>query len=178
MPDLFEIAANERETVRVFAVDLPPVEAKPWLGDPDTIEASLGVALDHAHVEFFPAEDLKGLGLTQFLIDGYGIAEAEIAPHRTRLDDAGPYLLLLRARAFGGAALRLRPKPPLVPLGAYAQAGTEVAPPMPPRETAPGPAAPAPDAPVPPAAKSPLIALLIFLGLAVALILILLIPKL
>lgn len=175
--DLFEVATHERETVRVFAVDLQEKAAKAWLGVHSNIETALGSDLDPDHVEYFPAEDLKGLGLAQFLIDGHGIAEADVADDRDLLDEAGPALLLVRARAFRGAAVSLNPKAPLVPIGAYGQAPAEPSGPTPARPMDPAEQSQA----APDAGKAPrgsLTPVLIFLGLALVLFAVLLIPKL
>ncbi len=96
MTDPFDIAAAERETVRLFALDLPK---------PDIAEAAglLGVpALDPQHLELFPAKDLKALGLARYVTDGLGVAAADVAPDARKLDDAAGYILVVHAGAFGG----------------------------------------------------------------------------
>jgi hypothetical protein len=111
MLDLETVTPGERETVRVFAVNLEPQAAKAWVQVHSNLEAALGVPLNGHHLESFPAEDLAGMGLAQFLIDGYGIAEDDIPSDRTELDTAGPQILLIRARAFGAEGASLEPIP-------------------------------------------------------------------
>ena len=145
MPDPLHVIANERETVRVFVVDLAPTKAKTWAKVHSNIEAAVGAELDQDHMETFPSDDLKDFGLSQFLVDGYGIAEADIAPDKDRLDAAKPQIVLLRARAFGGTEVTLSPKVPLIHLGTYGQAKADPSAPTAPRtpEATPAPRAPA-----------------------------------
>ncbi|MEL7115130.1 MAG: hypothetical protein AAGP08_05980 [Pseudomonadota bacterium] len=177
MLEMLRVAEAERETVRVFAVALDPPRAKEWAKVHRNLETALGVPLDPDHLEHFPSEDLKGLGLTQFLIDGYGIDEPQIAADRDALDEAEPYVLLLRARAFKGAGVTLKPQPPLVALGVYGQAPAAASKPTAQRQIEPanlGATPPGPNTPP----KGSLIAILIFLGLALILFAVLILPKL
>ncbi len=174
------VAANERETVRVFELDLDGRDAEAFatLADPWPLQLALGAErLDAEHIEAFPARDLKGVGLAAYLIDGYGIAAEDIAPDRDALDAAGPYIVLLRARAFGGIAQTLSPEQPLHHLGTYSQAKAETPHLTPTRKDGPAPDM-KPTAPAEPApSRGPLIALLIFLGGAVTLFLVLFLAK-
>lgn len=176
MPDPLNVTEGERETVRVFAVDLDASAAARWLEVGSNLEAALGAKLDPAHIETFPATDLAGLGLSQYLIDGYGIAEADVAPDRAALDAAQGHLLLLRARAFRGAEVALDPKPPLQVLGAYGQAKADPGAPTPSRQEEP--VAPSAPAAAPPEPKGSLAPFLIFAGLAVVILTAMIWPKL
>ncbi len=175
-----EVAADERETVRVFALDLDPQAARAFcaMDDPWPLQLALGAqALDGEHIECFPASDLKGVGLPDYLIEGYGISEADITADRETLEGARQHIVLLRSRAFRGTAQTLAPEPPLRHLGTYRQ--TQSAPPQnvaplagePPPEMTP--TAPVADAP----SRGPFIALLIFAGFAILLIAILYLAK-
>ncbi|MEO1789461.1 MAG: hypothetical protein AAFR34_07125, partial [Pseudomonadota bacterium] len=64
-----EVAAHERGVLRVFAVDLPPKEARGFLrafdeGGPEILAEALGVpGLNPDYVELFASEDIADLGL-------------------------------------------------------------------------------------------------------------------
>lgn len=131
LTDPLHVRSNERETVRVFALDLPPDEAKRITDrrdggngdDPWPLRSALGAeALDPAHVEVFPAGDLQGVGLAGYLVDGLGIAEEDVAAERETLDAATGHIVVVHARAFRQTEQRLDPEPPLRLLGAYRQA--------------------------------------------------------
>lgn len=177
MIDLYTVKAGERETVRAFAVAVEPNAAKKWASVQSNIETALGIALDFEHVEVFPAEDLKGLGLAQFLIDGYGVDASAVEDDRDLLDLAGSYIVLMRARAFAGQTVELDPKPPLMPLGAYQQASAEPTRPTAARELEPS-AKSGVVTEQPRASKSALPLVLIFAALAVLLFAVLIVPKL
>lgn len=178
MLDLETVTPGERETVRVFAVDLPLQEAKAWVQVHRNIETAIGAPLNGDHMESFAAEDLTGMGLARFLVDGYGIAEEGIPSDRTELDTAGPYILLIRARAFGGEAVDLEPKAPLIPLGVFAQAGAALPGPMPTSAAETAAPEPAPSRDPTPSSNGPLIAILIFFGVALVLFFFLIVAKL
>ena len=177
-PDPFHVASNERETVRVFAVDLDAPQAKAWAKVHHNIETALGLPLDPEHMESFPAEDLRGLGLAQFLIEGYGIEAEQISPDRGILDAAGPMIVLLRARAFKGAEVTLAPEAPLHLIAAYGQAQAAPSAPTPSRKLETSAAADMPAAPSGREPRGSVLPILIFLGLAVTLFAVLVIPKL
>lgn len=116
-----DVHRNEHGSVRVFAVngDADIAEA---LQDPANLSSALGVdALDQTEVEIFPASNLTGLGLSGYLVDGLGMPDDQIDPDRTRLDALDGYILLVRAKAFGGAAQNLAPSEQLTFIGGYAE---------------------------------------------------------
>ncbi len=133
--DPLNVAAHERETVRVFALDLAPQQIDAFVtetpgngGDPWPMKTALGATeLDSGHIEVFAASDLRGIGLSVYLTEGQGISEGDIAADREALDAAEGHVVLLRARAFGGIAQSISPRPPLRLLGAYRQAQAEPA---------------------------------------------------
>jgi len=178
MLDPLSVTANERETVRVFSIGPDVANAKSWVAVQSNVEAAIGSTLDMAHCEHFAASDLADLGLSQFLIDGYGISQSDIGPDHARLDTAGPYILLLRARAFSGLAVTLTPKPPLVHLGTYGQIQPDPSAPMNPVVTEAVEGASGKSTVAKTERKGSLMPLLIFLALAAILFAILLIPKL
>lgn len=126
MIDPLQVAEGERETVRILALDLPPADAKALAartepnGAPPPLAQMLGVeALDFDHVEVFPASDLQGVGLSGYVADGLGVAEAAIAADAEALDAETGYVVILHARAFRGEPAALRLAPELRPLAAY-----------------------------------------------------------
>jgi len=117
MTDPLHKQDGERETIRVFALDLPATEAqalaqdRPPTGAPSPLADLLGVArLDRTYVELFPAEDLKGIGLSGYITEGLGVAATDLDGHRARLDAETGHLMIVHARAFDDAAVTLAPK--------------------------------------------------------------------
>ncbi|MEP2718728.1 hypothetical protein [Pseudophaeobacter sp.] len=109
MSDTLEIPAGERGVIRVFDLDMRPEQAQ-FLREPGALAQVLGIeAINLDHVEIFPISDLEELGLTGYLTQGCGIPEEEITPKRDRLAALEGHVLLLRSRAFDGAATRLTP---------------------------------------------------------------------
>jgi hypothetical protein len=126
MSDRFEIKENEHGIVRLFTVDLPEAELDDFAeakGDgPSPLQEALGVSdLNTDFVELFPVSALEGLGLTGYMVEGLGIAEADVNEDRARLEAIeGPVLVVLSS-AFGGTPQTLTPKPPLRWVGTYTE---------------------------------------------------------
>ena len=86
------LTSGARDAVHLFAVDID--EDAFWgfvQPDPDTgdwpLKDALGVeTLDAGQVEGAVVEDLEGIGLSGFLIEGIGVDEALVAHDRARLD--------------------------------------------------------------------------------------------
>lgn len=125
MSERFEIKENEHGVVRLFTVDLPEAELDDFADDsdvPSALQEALGVdRLNMDFVELFPVSTLEGVGLAGYMIDGLGVAEAEVTEDRARLEAVkGPVLIVLSS-AFGGHAATLTPKPPLRWVGTYTE---------------------------------------------------------
>ena len=104
------IPPREYGALYLYAVDLPEAAlralAPPARGDggppplagavPDLLGSP---ALDPAQAELFDLRDLAGLGLSGYLMQGYDIPEARLAPHRAAFDALGGFVLLLRSEA-------------------------------------------------------------------------------
>jgi hypothetical protein len=126
MSERFEVKANEHGIVRLFTVDLPEAELEHFAevkGDgPSPLQEALGG--DHLNMEFvelFPVSTLEGVGLAGYMVDGLGVAEAEVEEDRARLEALkGPVLIVLSS-AFGGDAETLTPKSPLRWIGTYTE---------------------------------------------------------
>ena len=84
--DVYQVAASEMDTVRVFATDLDPEGASAITAS--NVHKLLGdnITLDAAKVEVFPAKVIQALGLSAYLYEGYGIAEDDLKGKRSALD--------------------------------------------------------------------------------------------
>lgn len=123
MNNAYSFASGERNSLRVFALDMgaPEVQALRAEG-PVGLAAFLGVAeVDPGHVEIFDVADLGAVGLAGYLIEGNGLAEAQIAADRGLLEEQRGFVLILYSGAFRGMATTLRPSPRLSLIGAYAE---------------------------------------------------------
>lgn len=116
------VTAGETGVIRIFTIDLPVDNAADFADDMGAIEVdnswplqtALGAAdLDPAFVDVFPASDLEGVGLADYLIDGTGISADDIAPFRAQLDGLTGNIVVIHSRAFKGVVQTLSPKAPL-----------------------------------------------------------------
>ncbi len=130
------IPANERHTLRVFALDMTPAEVA-LLRDtdapltpgqvlpplrPDAAARLLGVAgADRSQIDLFHSDDIAAIGLAAYLIEGNAVAEVQIAADAGMLDAYQGYVLTIRSQAFGGQAVVLDPDPTLRLMGTYAE---------------------------------------------------------
>jgi hypothetical protein len=134
------VIANERHTLRVFALDMTLAEVAA-LRDMDAVlnpgqvvpplradaaQRLLGVPVDVAQVDVFHTDDIEAIGLAAYLIEGNAVAEAQITADADMLDAYRGYVMALRAQAFGGQAATLTPAAQLRLMGTY----TEEAPPV------------------------------------------------
>ncbi len=124
-PDPLRVRAGEAGVVRLFALEMPPEQAR-FLREPGAAAQALGVeALDPAQVEIFPIADLDGMGLEGYLAEGFGIDAGQLAPDRDRLRALAGWAMVVRSRAFGGRATRLHPAPGIRPVGTYVEPGVD-----------------------------------------------------
>ena len=129
MSDRMNVPENETGIVRLFSVDLEPSAVPAFFGDNDPgddaswpVQVALGAdTLEAEHVELFPVDDLEGVGLSGYLTEGLGIAEADLAGDRARLDALKGYVLVVRSPAFGGAAQVLTSRAPLRWIGTWSE---------------------------------------------------------
>jgi len=146
------VGAGERGRVWVFAVDLDREGLAAFTrrnGDWPP-RAALGAgALDPDHVEVIAVSDLEGVGLSRYLEEGYGIAPEELDGLRAWLDAERGAVMVLSARALGGAAQTLSPRAPLRLLASLAEERAPVSFAPLPSEAAAGTVAPATASPAP-----------------------------
>lgn len=123
MSRVLEISSGERGRIRLFAINRPPVDMRSMLASaPKADVARQLLAAPHLatrSVEIFPVQDLEGVGLAQYLIDGYAVPAATLADDRAKLEALDGYVLLLFSDSFGGAATTLAPSPDVTLIGTY-----------------------------------------------------------
>jgi hypothetical protein len=110
MPDPFKIQSSERGVVRVFTTDLDsegssaitPENVHRLLGD--------GLNLDSSRIEVFPSTVLDVMGLSTYLVEGYGIPKADLQGQAAALDALKGLVILVSSSAFKGQAVELDPK--------------------------------------------------------------------
>lgn len=127
--DPFSVSETEHGVVRVFTTDLEP------RGDaaitPKNVQKLLGdeIELDPKGVEVFPSKMIESIGLTNYLIDGYGIPEGDLAGTAAALDAHAGLMILIRSSAFRGEATTLDPVAGIRFVGAFSEPAS--APPKP-----------------------------------------------
>ncbi|MDT0681305.1 hypothetical protein RM543_01310 [Roseicyclus sp. F158] len=111
-----DVPAGETGVIRVFAVDA--AAGTPFSAQ--EAEAALGGdTLDKGKLEVVNLEDLLGVGLTGYLIEGLGADPDEVAPDRQKLDNLSGQAVIVPSSAFEGRAVTLEPRAPLTEIGAY-----------------------------------------------------------
>lgn len=107
MSTVLHAPAYEAHVVRVFSV---LEDAGAPLDDAAVMDA-LGAdgALNGQEIELFDLGDLGAMPLSEYLVEGHGIAKADIAEMRPQIDGLTGRVLILPSRAFGGRATVLRP---------------------------------------------------------------------
>jgi len=167
------VGAGERGRVWVFAVDLDREGLAAFTrrnGDWPP-RAALGAgALDPDHVEVIAVSDLEGVGLSLYLEEGYGIAPEELDGLRAWLDAERGAVMVLSARALGGAAQTLSPRAPLRLLASLSEERPRVSFAPLPSEAAAGTVAPTGAGSVPHTGQGRLGALILAAAVALALL--------
>ncbi|MCJ7871576.1 hypothetical protein Q4577_00125 [Marinovum sp. 2_MG-2023] len=128
MSDRLDIPLGEHGLVRVFTLDLPLEEAEPLLDDNalGMTKMTGATTLDPDHIDLFDMNDLSGLPLAEYLADGHGIAEEELAPHRAQLDRVKGRVVVMRSAAFEGLGQSLRVANPLRWIATFGEATDKV----------------------------------------------------
>lgn len=117
MSDPLDVSAHEVGTTRVFVADADPDAGNAPMTN-DEAAKLLGGKVDPAKVEVVPAGSLTGMGLSGYLVEGYGIDAGDIEGDRAMLDGLDGQIVLVPSSATGGAAT-LDPQPPLRFVGLY-----------------------------------------------------------
>ena len=122
MTTTLDIPPGERGTVRLFAVDLPPDEARAFAADPGAMARALGMPdLDADRVDVFPVSRIAALGLPAFLAEGNGIPPSELEKDAAALEALDGHVAIVGSGAFGPAARRLTVAAPLRLVGAWSE---------------------------------------------------------
>lgn len=109
------LTSADRDSVRVFAVNLPEVEARRA-----TLTSLLGIAqIDTNRAELFAVSDLEGVGLPLYLTEGLGLPEAPVNADKARLSALEGYVLILPTAALPDLPVTLTLGPNLTLIGTY-----------------------------------------------------------
>ena len=110
MSDAIEIPTNEREILRLFALDDQLAMEIAHSGVLDQLWQALGTPPLHGpDVQIVKLPDIADMGLPDFLAQAYDIDAAEIATHSKALNAQTGTIALIRSGAFQGQAHRLTP---------------------------------------------------------------------
>lgn len=118
-PDPLAVKANENGRVRVFTTELQPEGASAIT--PTNVSKLLGAEVIPRKVEIVPSKVFGEMGLTQYLIDGYGIDSSELDGRRAALDALTGLVILLPSSAFGGKEVALSPDASLRLVGMFSE---------------------------------------------------------
>lgn len=127
MSDRISVPAEEYGVVRVFTLDISGAEKAAYLPPEDEAGAegwklpdALGAErLDPRYVQVFALRELEGMGFSDYLVEGQGIAEEELSGDRGRLDGLSGHVAVLSSAAFGDRAQTLTPTAPARWIGTY-----------------------------------------------------------
>jgi len=121
---MIEIAKTEHGVIRVFAISRPMSEmARALKQQPKKTLAStlLNHPVEDDDIELFALSDLTGVGLPQYLSDGYDVDRNAVRADRAKLEALDGYVLLLFSRVSNGADVTLNPVHDLTLIGSYAE---------------------------------------------------------
>lgn len=105
-----------------------------WAGDPDksAVLAALSKAkiTDAQQIEVFGADTIAAMGLSTYLVEGYGVDPDDLTHDTARLDGLAGTVVVVSARAFEGNAV-LTPDTGLMLIGRFKEAGAPLTAPKP-----------------------------------------------
>ena len=127
MSATISVPAGDRDTLWLFQLDMPREQAR-FLAEPGAVAQMLGIDTkgpipDPAQIEIINTKDLAGVGLVHYLTDGFSIPADQI--DKPAIEALTGYVLILRARAFGGEALTLTPAAQLKLVARYQETPTD-----------------------------------------------------
>ncbi|MGI9389201.1 MAG: hypothetical protein ACR2O1_04010 [Boseongicola sp.] len=132
------VSATEFGIVRLFSTELePPVAAAITA---QNVYRLLGedISLDTTKVEVINSMVLDGLGLRNYLVQGYGIAEADLVGKAAALDALTGLIILIPTSAFQGLEQTLDPNPAMRFIGVFREEAAKAPAPMAQSEAATG----------------------------------------
>lgn len=119
------ITAGERGVIRLFALEMPPEQAR-FLSEPGAVAQMLGIEgtdLNPSQIDIFALDDLEELGLEGYLLDGCAISSDQI--NRAVISALTGHVLLIRSRAFRDHPVTLTPAPQLTLVATYHEPPTD-----------------------------------------------------
>jgi hypothetical protein len=109
------IPKGERGVLRLFALDKA--------AESGAVAQLLGVAdLDPDQIDVIDLADLSGLGLAEYLTEGFAISPDQL--DRARLDALTGHVLMIRSHAFRGRATTLTPSPQMTLIATFDETPT------------------------------------------------------
>lgn len=119
MSDPFNVSASERGVVRVFTTDLD-AEGNAAITT-ENVHRLLGeeLVLDPSRIEVFPSTVMSEMGLSNYLIEGYGIPSEDLAGTAAKLDVMKGLVILVASAAFKGQEVTLAPAEGIRFVGAF-----------------------------------------------------------
>ena len=115
------VAATEFGKVRLFSTELDPEDASNITAKNVQKLLGNGVDLDTSKVEVITSKAIEAIGLRQYLMTGYGIAEADLAGKGAALDALKGLIILIPSSAFKGKEQVLDPNPALRFIGTFTE---------------------------------------------------------
>ena len=136
------VTATEFGLVRLLSTELDPPDAAAITAQ--NVHRLLGddITLDPAKVEVINSLVLEGLGLRNYLIQGYGVAEADLEGKAAALDALNGLIILIPSSAFMGVEQALDPNPAIRFIGVFHEEAAQPPDAMPPTASATGALAP------------------------------------
>lgn len=124
------VTATEFGVVRLFSTELDPPDAAAITAQ--NVHRLLGddITLDPAKVEVINSMVLEGLGLRNYLVRGYGVAEADLAGKAAAIDALTGMIVLIPSSAFLGIEQTLDPNPAIRFIGVFREEAAQPPAPM------------------------------------------------
>lgn len=129
---MIEVPAHEKDHVRVFAVNgewdvgnlrqtfLSRLDPDAPVPAHEVLAQLLGTAeFDPAYVEIFPVADVAELGVSRYLSDALDVKESALSKDRGKLDALAGSVMIVLSAAFPGKALSFTPGAALTLIGTY-----------------------------------------------------------
>lgn len=124
MNDVIEVRSTDKDTVRVFHIDLPSNAIERFTQRAGTGEWPLqytigALYLRDAFVDVVPIRDLGGMRLSKYLAEAHGVDGSELKAHAGRLDAVAGYVAILPSQAFDSKDQTLVVRNPMRWIGSY-----------------------------------------------------------
>ena len=117
--DPLAVRPDEFGLLRIFALDRDEIVTRHGVAN------LIGALVDPDKVEVVDTKDVAVMGLAAYLVEGYGMAEDDIADETDALNAIDGHVVLIPTSAFNGEEATLDPSPPLRFIGLYGEAEPE-----------------------------------------------------